>query len=57
MCGREAWRKVGEVIMHDDPQPSRHPLTAYVCLECFAAVMHGRRAASAATDQESNDQR
>lgn len=41
LCGADASRKVEEVLFDDDPQPIRHPLTAYLCLGCFAGVMHG----------------
>lgn len=30
-CGVQAAGKVEEVIFHDDPNPNRHPLTAYLC--------------------------
>lgn len=38
-CGAPAAHKVEEVIFHDDPQPIRHPLTAYLCAGCFEAIM------------------
>lgn len=41
VCGEEAWRKVEEEIFDDDPQPIRHPLTAYLCMGHFTMVMHG----------------
>lgn len=37
--GKPATHKVEEVIFHDDPMPIRHPLTAYVCDDCFNAIM------------------
>lgn len=39
MCGKPAQRKVEENIFHDDPQPVRLPLTAYVCLPHFEQIM------------------
>ena len=30
--------KVGEEILHDDPQPVRHNLTAYVCCDCYRLI-------------------
>lgn len=38
-CDRAATHKVGEEILHDDPNPIRHNLTAYVCCDHFYAVM------------------
>lgn len=38
-CGAPAVRKVEETIFHDDPQPQRHPLTAYVCYLHFRQIM------------------
>jgi 8-oxo-dGTP diphosphatase len=38
-CGKQAERKIEEVIFDDDPLPYRHPLTQYVCLDCFHKVM------------------
>ena len=38
-CGAGATHKVGEVIMHDDPDKMRHEYTAYVCCDCFQAIM------------------
>jgi hypothetical protein len=32
--------KVEESIPWDDPMPSRHPYTQYVCRECFCWLMH-----------------
>lgn len=37
-CGRPATHKVGEEIMHDDPNPNRHNLTAYVCCAIFRSL-------------------
>jgi len=37
-CGSAATHKVGEEILHDDPEPNRHNLTAYVCCYCFRSV-------------------
>jgi hypothetical protein len=34
LCGKPADLKVGEEIMHDDPHPDRHNLTAYICARC-----------------------
>ena len=47
MCREQpATHKVGEEIPHDDPNPNRHNLTAYVCCEDFVrivgATFHGR---------------
>jgi hypothetical protein len=38
-CGKPATHKVGEEILHDDPNPNRHNLTAYVCCEHFRQLM------------------
>jgi hypothetical protein len=35
-CMKPATHKIGEEIMHDDPMPMRHNLTAYVCCTHFA---------------------
>jgi hypothetical protein len=41
VCGQQpAAHKLEEVIFDDDPQPIRHPLTAYACRRCFAGIMH-----------------
>lgn len=42
-CGGPAFAKVGEEIMHDDPAPGRHNLTAYVCETHFEVIFgkHG----------------
>ena len=39
MCNEPATHKVGEEIMHDDPNPGRHNLTAYVCCSHFMLIM------------------
>jgi hypothetical protein len=39
MCGQPATHKVGEEIPHDDPLPTRHNLTAYVCCQEFMRIM------------------
>lgn len=39
MCGLPATHKVGEEIAHDDPNPIRHNLTAYVCCAHFTTIM------------------
>lgn len=60
-CGQPASAKVEETIFHDDwsmrgdgPNGSlppimrgRHPLTAYICAEHFAQIMHRRVPAKA----------
>ena len=38
-CLAPATHKVGEEIMHDDPNPHRHNLTQYVCCEHFRAIV------------------
>lgn len=38
-CGKPAEHKVEETIFGDDPLPSRHPLTSYVCHGHFAQIM------------------
>ncbi len=38
-CGQPADHKVEETIFDDDPQPIRHPLTAYICHEHFVQIM------------------
>lgn len=38
ICGDAATHKVGEEILHDDPMPIRHNLTAYVCCDCFQMI-------------------
>lgn len=39
LCGSDAAAKIEETIFHDDPQPIRHPLTAYVCADHFKKIM------------------
>ena len=39
ICGEVATHKVGEEIPHDDPDPNRHNLTAYVCCACFVMIV------------------
>lgn len=39
VCDSDATHKIGEEIFHDDPDPYRHNLTAYVCCRCFGAIM------------------
>lgn len=38
-CGEPATHKLAETIMWDDPQPSRHPLTTYICQDHFRQIM------------------
>lgn len=38
-CGKPATHKVGEEILHDDPNQIRHNLTAYVCCSHFARIV------------------
>lgn len=38
---RPATHKLGEEILHDDPNPVRHNLTAYVCCTHFRLVVGG----------------
>ena len=38
-CGADAAAKVGEEIMHDDPVPNRHNLTAYLCERHFRQLL------------------
>lgn len=38
-CGQPAVAKVEETIFLDDPNPNRHPLTAYVCADHFGQFM------------------
>ncbi len=35
----QATHKLGEEIAHDDPSPSRHNLTAYVCCKHFVLIL------------------
>lgn len=39
VCGKPAAHKVSEVVQFDDPLPDRHPLTSYLCQDCFRRVM------------------
>jgi hypothetical protein len=39
LCGGPASHKVQEEILHDDPEPIRHPLTSYLCCFHFSRVM------------------
>ena len=38
-CFAAATHKVAEEILHDDPYPNRHNLTAYVCCAHFRQLM------------------
>ncbi len=38
-CSKPAEHKVEEVIFDDDPVQMRHPLTAYMCHQCFKDLM------------------
>jgi len=38
-CGQPAAAKVEEVIFDDDPVRHRHPLTTYLCSDCFSLLM------------------
>lgn len=38
ICGKDATNKIAEVVFHDDPNPTRHELTAYVCKEHFNMI-------------------
>jgi len=38
-CGKAATNKVEETIFHDDPNPIRHPFTAYLCYTHFTQIM------------------
>lgn len=38
-CGKPAEHKVEETIFHDDPVPTRNPLTSYICHEHFCEIM------------------
>lgn len=40
-CSKDAAHKVGEEILHDDPQPCRHNLTSYLCCRHYRQVMGG----------------
>lgn len=37
-CGQPAAHKVSEEIFDDDPNYHRHPLTAYICTDCFNSL-------------------
>lgn len=39
ICGMSAARKVGEEFFHDEPNPYRHNLTAYLCMDHFTRLM------------------
>lgn len=39
VCDKPATKKLEETIFHDDPNPMRHPLTAYVCEEHFTMIV------------------
>lgn len=39
VCGNPATNKLEETIFHDDPFPTRHPLSAYVCKEHFKTIV------------------
>jgi len=39
ICKAPSTHKVGEEIPHDDPNPVRHNLTAYVCCAHFTLIM------------------
>lgn len=39
VCADPATHKLGEEIPHDDPQPNRHNLTAYVCCRHFKMLL------------------
>ena len=39
LCGAPAEFKIEETVFDDDPLPTRHPLTAYVCRKHFTMVM------------------
>ncbi len=41
VCGKPATHKLGEEILHDDPNPARHNLTAYVCCQHFREIVGG----------------
>lgn len=40
-CTAPAVAKVEEAILFDDPNPGRHPLTAYICADHFGRLMRG----------------
>ncbi len=39
ICKKPATKKLGEEIAHDDPNPIRHNLTAYVCDDHFDMIV------------------
>lgn len=41
VCRAPAKHKMEETIAFDDPNPARHPLTAYVCRKHFNFIMNG----------------
>lgn len=57
VCAFPAAHKVGEEIAHDDPQPVRHNLTAYLCCLHFSAIMgnHGCRVERDDVPQEAEE--
>ena len=38
-CGKQAYKKISEVIFDDDKFPNRHELTCYVCEDHFNTMM------------------
>jgi len=40
-CGEPATHKFSEEVFDDDPNPIRHPLTAYVCCDHFRLIVGG----------------
>jgi hypothetical protein len=46
LCGVPAAHKIEEAIAFDDPNPVRHPLTAYVCHLHFNTIMRGQQMAA-----------
>lgn len=45
VCGAQAEHKIAEEFQFDDPLPTRHPCTAYVCGECFRQIFMNYRSA------------
>ena len=41
VCHQPATHKLEEAIQHDDPNPIRHELTAYVCCRHFRMIVGG----------------
>lgn len=39
LCLTPAFHEVSEEIMHDDPQPIRHPRTVYLCCSHFSQLL------------------